>query len=212
MLTITYIALAAIGCFYVVVSAFTGHLTDFGDSGHAGHGDAGSHTAASHYGVDGTGHGSVSAGDMGPAAFQFPFFSPLALATLFAAIGGYGLIAQFGFRVGEGTSLVFAIPAAVVTAYGITYGAWMLVSGSRGGSEIRLADLPGAPAEVITPIPAGGIGEVAAMVGPQRYTAPAREADGKEVPRGAQVTVVRMVGTTLVVRVDGGKQGGSSHV
>jgi hypothetical protein len=40
---------------------------------------------------------------------------------------------------------------------------------------------------------------VAALVGGQRFTAPAREADGGALARGAAVTIVRMVGTTLLV-------------
>jgi membrane-bound ClpP family serine protease len=54
---------------------------------------------------------------------------------------------------------------------------------------------------VITPIPKDGLGEVAALVGGQRYTAPAREAQGREVPRGAQVRVLKMVGSTLLVEL-----------
>jgi hypothetical protein len=56
---------------------------------------------------------------------------------------------------------------------------------------------------VITPIPAGGIGEVAAIVKGQRFSGPAREQDGREVPRGAHVRVKAMVGTTLVVIKEG---------
>ena len=57
-------------------------------------------------------------------------------------------------------------------------------------------------AEVITPIPAGGVGEAAAVVHGERFTASAREVDGLEVPRGAIVTVVRYTGATLYVRAD----------
>jgi membrane protein implicated in regulation of membrane protease activity len=135
--------------------------------------------------------------------FHFPFFSPLALATLFAAVGAYGLIALQGFGTGEGASLAIAVPAAFVTAYLVTYVGWRIISSSRGSSAIRLSALEGARAEVITPIPAGGIGEVAAIVQGQRFSGPAREQDGKEVPRGAHVTVKGMVGTTLVVIKEG---------
>src|SRR5262245_28999807 len=109
MLTLAYLVMAVAGCLYIVVSAFLGHLTDFGDSaGHAGDGghggdghfdgghfgDHGGDGGGGHYGVDGGGHGHASAGHGGAAAFHFPFFSPLAVATLFTAIGGWGLIAQ----------------------------------------------------------------------------------------------------------------------
>ena len=206
MLTVAYVALAVVGCGYVLVSAFLGHTTDSGDGGHhAGtesHGD---------YGVDGTGHGATHSSSDGGAAFHFPFFSPLALATLAAAIGAWGLIAQLGFGLKGDRSLLVAIPAALVTAYLVTWASWRMVSGSRGTSAIRLSALAGAPAEVTTPIPAGGVGEVAALVEGQRFTAPAREVEGGALARGAAVTVVRMVGNTLLVTPQRGAGRETTH-
>jgi membrane protein implicated in regulation of membrane protease activity len=195
VLTVAYIALAVLGCGYVLVSAFLGHAGDAGADGS----DGSAASSHSDYGVEGTGHGATHASSGGGAAFHFPFFSPLALATLGAAIGAWGLIAQFGFHLPGDESLLVAIPAALVTAYLVSWASWRLVSGSRGTSAIRLAQLEGSPAEVITPIPAGGVGEVAALVDGQRFTAPAREAEGEALARGAAVTVVRMVGNTLLV-------------
>jgi membrane protein implicated in regulation of membrane protease activity len=194
VLTVAYIALAVLGCGYVLVSAFLGH-SDGGDGGHADH--AG-HTEAS-YGVDGSGHGAAKASPDVGGTFHFPFFSPLALATLAAAIGAWGLIAQFGFGLHGESSLLVAIPSALVTAYLVSWASWRMVSGSRGTSAIPLSALPGSSAEVTTPIPAGGVGEVAALVNGQRYSAPAREEEGRAVARGTAVTVVRMVGNTLLV-------------
>jgi hypothetical protein len=201
MLTIAYITFAVLGCGYVLVTALLGHLTDALDSGGHGAPDAGGGHGAESYGVDAGGHGSVSAHDAGMAVFHFPFFSPLALATLVGAIGAFGLIVKHGFRAGDTASLLVALPAAFATAYAVTYAGWRLVQGSRGSSAIRLGELVGAPAEVLTPIPAGGLGEVAAVVAGQRYAGPAREVEGREVSRGAVVTVVRVIGSTLVVSV-----------
>lgn len=202
MLTLTYLGLAFLGAGYLLFSVFMGHS----DLGGEGHGDAGHHApdggdAHMDYGVDAGGHASASAHAPHAAEFHFPFFSPLALATLFACIGGYGLIALHGFRTEDATSILAAIPAAVVTAYLVTYAGWRIVGSSRGSSQILLKDLAGVEAEVITPIPAGGLGEVAALVSGQRYTAPAREAQGREVPRGAHVKVLKMVGSTLLVEL-----------
>jgi len=185
-----------VGAGYVLVAAFLGHGTDA--VGHAhGHAHSG---GDSHYGVDGSGHGSVKTGELSAATFHFPFFSPLALATLGAAVGAWGLIAQFCLKVRDETSLVIAVPAALATAYVITYASWRLVRSARGTNAIRVDDLAGVTGEVITPIPAGGVGEVAAMVGGQRYSAPARDVDGSAVARGATVTVVRMISGTLIVK------------
>lgn len=200
MLVLGYVALAVLGAGYVLVSMVLGHLGDFGshDAG-ASAGDA--HTATADYGVDQSGHGEATAGDGGPASFHFPFFSPLALAVLAASIGGLGLVARFGFRVADAPSLLVAVPGALAVTYFVTWIAWRLASGSRGTSAIRPEALAGAPAEILTPIPAGGVGEAAAFVAGQRFAGPAREVDGREVPRGASVTVVRLSGSTLVVKL-----------
>ena len=208
MLTLMYLVLAVLGAGYVVFAALLGHLADsFGDAashgsaGHAGDADAGA------YGLGHEGHGATHATGVEAAAFHFPFFSPLALATLFGSLGAWGLITQHGFGIRGAVSLAVSIPLALGTAYLVTYAAWRLVRGAQGTSAIRLADLVGAGAEVLTPIPAGGAGEGAAMVGGQRYTGTAREAHGREVSRGTLVTVVRVVGATLVVTASDGTRG-----
>lgn len=223
MLTLVYLALAVLGCGYIVVSGFLGHLFEFSDSGpaghagdagggHGGHDNGGGHDAdhagehAVSYGLDGSGHGTATADAGGIGEFHFPFFSPLALATLFASIGAFGIIAKHGFGVRDATSLALALPAALATSYAVTYVGWRIVRGARASSVIRLADLRGALAEVTTPIPAGGLGEAVALVGGQRYSAPAREETGREVPRGAAVTVVGMLGPTLLVRAGVARQ------
>jgi membrane protein implicated in regulation of membrane protease activity len=200
MLVLGYVALAVLGAGYVLVSMILGHLGDFG-SHDAGASAGGAHTATADYGVDQSGHGEATAGDGGAASFHFPFFSPLALATLAASIGGLGLVARFGFRLADAPSLLVAVPGALAVTYLVTWIAWRVASGSRGTSAIRAEALAGAPAEILTPIPAGGVGEAAAFVAGQRFTGPAREVDGREAARGAPVTVVRLSGSTLVVKL-----------
>lgn len=216
MLTLTYLTLAVLGCGYVIVSAFLGHLGDFSgsDGGHGGDGghDVG-HDAAhpgahgsNSYGVVKTGHGKVSASEGEGATFHFPFFSPLALATLMASLGAYGLIALHGFKVSDGTSLLLALPVALATVYAVSYVSWRITSSSEASSMIRTADLIGALAEVTTPIPAGGPGEVLAMVRGQRFASSARERGGQEVARGAAVRVVGMVGSILLVELESSRK------
>jgi hypothetical protein len=215
LLTLVYMAFAGLGCLYVVLAAFLGHTGDVGGhdssgAGGAGHSadasghasDAGGHSSVAGHGdtaYGAGGHGGVHATAPAAASFHFPFFSPLALATVVAAIGGYGLIAKAALGAGDGASLAMAVPAALLTAYGVTYVGWRLVSGSTASSLIRLEDLAGGAAEVTVPIPAGGVGEAMAIAGGQRYAAPAREVAGLAVARGATVTIVA-TGPTLVVR------------
>jgi membrane protein implicated in regulation of membrane protease activity len=201
MLVIGYIVLAVLGAGYVLVSMLLGHLVDFGTHDTGANVGAEGHTAGADYGVDHAGHGDATASAGGAPAFHFPFFSPLALATLFASIGGLGLVARFGARLSDPASLVAAVPTALVVTYVVTWVAWRVATGSRGTSTIRAESLVGVAAEILTPIPPGGVGEAAAMVGGQRFAGPAREEDGREVPRGAVVTVVRLSGSTLIVKI-----------
>lgn len=195
MLPLAYLALAILGSGYIVVAGALGHLSDGGS--HAG---AEGHAGGSvDYGVDHGGHGQVSAAGPAGAAFHFPFFSPLALATIFASFGGYGLAALFGLKVSDGASLAIAAPAALVTAYAVTYLAHRVIVTSRGSSQIQLAQLIGASGEVTVPIPADGVGEATVMVGAQRFSAPARDIQGRGIPRGTTVTVQRMTGSTMMV-------------
>jgi membrane protein implicated in regulation of membrane protease activity len=197
VLTLVYLALALMGCGYVLVASFLGHFSDVGGS--ESHGDGAGSDVESTYGVDHGGHGSASAGGADGAIFHFPFFSPLALATLFGAVGGFGLIAKYGFGAGDGMSLAVAGPAALATSYAVTYAAWRVVRSSSGSSQIRPQELAGAMGEVTTPIPAGGMGEVSAIVRGQRFTAAAREASGGALPRGTIVRVEQFGGSTLIV-------------
>ncbi len=201
MLTLAYIALIGLGGGYVVVSVLLGQLFDFGDHAGttAGH-DAPGSAASGDYGSGG--HGHAAAGELAAPSFHFPFFSPLALATLFAAIGSYGLLAKFGLRVGDSASLAIALPAALATTYGVTFAAWRLITSSQASSSLRTAQFVGATGEVMTPIPVGGLGEVAALVDGQRFVAPAREVQGKAVARGTAVKIVSMTGATLLVKVE----------
>jgi membrane protein implicated in regulation of membrane protease activity len=173
MLTFTYIALAAVGCGVVGLAIVLGGLFD-GDG------------LFDHGGLD--------------AGFHFPFFSPTALAALAGAVGAFGLIALYAFDASDATSLLIALPAGFVFTYAVTWGAVRVLRGSTGTTALRPDDLEHAQAEILTPIPAGGVGEAAAVVHGERFTAPAREVDGAEVPRGALVTVVRYAGATLYVR------------
>lgn len=200
MLVLAYIALAVVGAGYVLVATLLGHVSDVG---HADGADAGAHTASENYGLDHSGHGSASAGDAHAVAFHFPFFSPLALATLAGATGAFGLFAHYGLGLEGNASLLVAVPGAVALSYGVSYMAWRIVGSSSATSTIRPSDLQGAEGEVTTPIPAGGLGEVVAQVGGERFSSSAREADGGALSRGTHVRIVRLVGGTLVVQAAG---------
>ena len=58
----------------------------------------------------------------------------------------------------------------------------------------------GAEANVITPIPENGVGEIAYVVGGTRYSAPARAENSAAVANGKTVKITRIVGTQFYVQ------------
>ncbi|HTV02699.1 MAG TPA: NfeD family protein [Luteitalea sp.] len=143
-------------------------------------------------------------GDGGDAdgGFHFPLFSPLSLATFLGATGALGLLATHGLHLSNPASVAVALIGSLLFTYVASYAAWRVLVSSTGTQTVRERDLLGATAEVLTPIPEGGLGEVVALVRGQRHTAPARTADGAALSRGAIVIVERVAGVTLIVRPD----------
>ena len=71
----------------------------------------------------------------------------------------------------------------------------------QGSSEVTLRDVLGARAEVITPIPDGGLGEIAFVAQGARVTMTARSVEPGPLPRGATVVIDDRVGSVASVRL-----------
>jgi hypothetical protein len=65
---------------------------------------------------------------------------------------------------------------------------------------VKLKDIVGAVAEVITPIPADSVGEVAFVAQGGRMTYTAKSATGTLIARGTTVVIEKVVGGVAVVR------------
>lgn len=184
METLLYAVCLAGGLIFTIISATAGHFFGGGD----GHGDVGTggHAEA---GFDHTGMPGIS------------FFSPTVLASFVTAFGAFGLI----FTRIPATSSVWA--SAPLSAVGGGVVAWLvfvlfnsMFKATQSSSESRMSTLVGLSASVITPIPAGGVGEIAYVQGGTRYTAPAREDKGRPVASGRAVRICRIVGTQFYVQ------------
>jgi membrane protein implicated in regulation of membrane protease activity len=177
-----YLICFGVGLFFSVVSAF---FADFG-----GH-DSDLHGGHPH--VEGGGAG-------GPEMPGFAPLSPTTIATFVTAFGGLGLIFS---SISWTSSVWLSVPLAVVGGLGIAALVFLLFrkifASTQSSSEGRVRELFGRSATVITPIAAGGIGEIAYEQGGTRYTAPARELESGAIPSGATVRIVRVVGTQFHV-------------
>ena len=182
--TLIYAICLAVGLLFTIISAALGHFFG-GTDGHVDIGTGG-HAEA---GFDHSGMPGIS------------FFSPTVLASFVTAFGAFGLILT---RI-PATSSVWA--SAPLSAVGGGIVAWLvfvlfnaMFSRTQSSSESRVASLVGLTASVITPIPAAGVGEIAYVQGGTRYTAPAREEDGKSVGNGRTVKICRVDGSQFHVR------------
>jgi hypothetical protein len=166
-------------------SAFDAHAADGGAMG----GDVGP--------TVGEGHPEV-----GWAQHNLPTFSPLSPTTISAfitAAGGMGYVSLVWWEWGPwgsgalalGSGLLFA--AILIALFSFIFGA------TQGSSVVVLDSLVGAEAEVTTPIPSGGLGEVAYVRNAQRSVMSARCADAAAVPKGAKVVIKSVAPAVFVV-------------
>ncbi len=181
-----YIICLGVGLLFTLISAIFGHFFGGGHGGHDGHvSGSGGHAQA---GFDSHGMPGISA------------FNPLIIASFITAFGGLGII----FHQIPATSSPWAsAPLAMIGGFAI---AWILLMLMRtlfrdmqGSSEGITADAIGLLANVITPIPENGVGEIAYVQAGSRYTAPAREEKGIPVANGQAVKITRIVGTQFYV-------------
>jgi membrane protein implicated in regulation of membrane protease activity len=164
-----FLALAAVGFLFLLVALFFGGLFEHFEF-------SGDHDL---------GHG-------GPG-----FFSTRILSVFITAFGGFGAVASFyGFGVLSASGVGFLSGlffAGLIWAF-----AGFLYS-QQASSDVRVQDVVGRTARVVVAIPAGGIGQVRCQLGEQMVDKIARAAAGQAIPENTAVTVVEVLGDTVVV-------------
>ncbi|MBN1318624.1 MAG: NfeD family protein [Anaerolineales bacterium] len=133
-------------------------------------------------------------------AFQFPSISSFTISSFVTGFGAAGMIANMAFNVTAVISLIWAFVGGILVGgvMQLFYGGVLLKS--QGSSEVRISDLAGMVAEVTVPIAEGGKGQIAFISQGRRVTFSARAADNLSIARGSQVKILRIVGSTAVVR------------
>jgi membrane-bound ClpP family serine protease len=171
-----------VGLLFTLTSVMFGHFF--------GHGD---HVAGS--------GGHVEAGADSSDAPGISIFSPTIIASFITAFGGFGLIfTQFP----KTSNAVISAPLSL--AGGLAVAGVLLVflrsvfRHTQSSSESHVGNLIGAEANVITPIPENGVGEIAYVVGGTRYSAPARAENNAPVANGRTVRIIRIVGSQFYVQ------------
>jgi len=172
-----FLAIAAIGFVFLVVSFLLGDLF--------GHSDIGVHDPGLHGDVHGDAHG-VS------------IFSTRVLSVFVTAFGGFGAI---GIHVGYGIGLSTGIGLLGGVVFGgLIYLFASFLYSQQASSDIRVSELVGRIAQVTVAIPENGLGQVRCSLGEGIIEKIARTPDGRAVPLNTSVRIESIVGETVLVR------------
>jgi membrane protein implicated in regulation of membrane protease activity len=164
-----FLAIAAIGFLFLIVSLFFGGILD-------------------HF--DATFDASMDHGGPG-------FFSTRVISVFVTAFGAFGAIAtHYGLDtlpasgIGAVSGLVLATPIFLFARF---------LYGQQASSESRAVDLVGQIGRVVIGIPAGGVGQVRCRVGEELIDKVARTRQGDPIPENTSVRVEEVLGETVVV-------------
>jgi len=125
--------------------------------------------------------------------------SPITISTFVTAFGAFGVIAKNLLDVSPVLSLLIATGGGLLLASIMFLFYSRFLIGSQGSSEVRIGQLEGVTGDVVTPISADGIGEIAIVAQGSRVTYPARSTSGEAIQRGTLVKIDRMIGTQALV-------------
>lgn len=157
----------------------------------------------------GGGHGGAdhtfdAAGDHG---VQFSPFSPVSIAVFVSSFGAMGLIGLLGLHLQPFMCSVFSAAISLVISTGFYFAFYRFFILSQSSSVTNTNELINIIAEVITPIPEKGTGEVAYNTGRGRQTSPAKTEDGMSINKGEPVKIIKFVGNICYVAKNNEKNG-----
>jgi membrane protein implicated in regulation of membrane protease activity len=193
-----------VGLGYAIVAAVLSGLFGFGHGAEGGV-EVGGHDVGAggfdhDFSADGAaGHGEgFATGESGTEVALSPW-SPMTMAVFITCFGGVGVILT-NLHWPIWLSLPPAVGSGVIVAGLVFLFLVKVFMAVQGSSEPTVATLVGGEAEVITSIPAEGLGEIAYVARGSRFTAPARSETGAPIARHSVVRIVKIVGATFQVR------------
>ncbi len=149
------------------------------------------------HGVD---HGADAGLDHGADHGDLPSpFNPLVIASAITTFGAAGLIGTLGLGFGNILSLFFALGLAGVVGAAIFFGVVKLMYGEESDSTFSQNDLIGVEAEVITPVPKNGLGEVVCSIRGIRYNLTAKNDCEESIQKGEKVRIKEVENNTAII-------------
>ena len=168
-----FLAIAAVGFLFLIVSLMFGEIF--------GHGDIGAHGGDVHGDSHGVG-----------------FLNLRVLSVFVTAFGGFGAI---GVHLGYRTEISTAIGLVGGFVFGgIIYLFASFLYGQQASSGVGVGELVGRTGQISVAIPAGGLGQVRCALGESVVEKLARTVDGGAIPANTSVKIESIVGETVLVR------------
>ena len=124
-----------------------------------------------------------------------PSISPMSIASFVTAFGAFGIISSQLFGVSDVGSLLYALGGGLVIGV-IAQLLFIYVFSPQTSSLRTQHDVVGLTAEVIIPIPAEGVGQIAVI---SRATYSARTRSGQSFKQGDVVRVAELAGSVAFV-------------
>ncbi len=126
--------------------------------------------------------------------------NPLVISSAVTGFGAVGLIAKTGFAMGDLLSTLVSLGFAGIVGTVMFYGVVKFMYGSQSNSVFSLAELVDVEAEILTPVPKNGLGEITYVMNGVRSNLPARSVTGEEIQRGSVVIIRGVEGNTALVQ------------
>jgi membrane protein implicated in regulation of membrane protease activity len=143
--------------------------------------------------------GSIGDGLDHDAGSDVVGISMLAIASFISSFGASGLIAVTLFDAGKPASMAAALFGGLIVGI-LAQMFFVYILSPTVSSEVRQASLIGIAAEITTPIPLHGVGQIAFIAEGSRMTYAARAVDtAQAIQRGTPVRVERIVGGVAYV-------------
>jgi hypothetical protein len=120
--------------------------------------------------------------------------STLAIASFVTAFGGGGLLARLAVDASGALSILIALGSGLLLGIAAQM-FFVYILSPTISSEVHQTKLIGVVAEIVTPIPANGVGQIAFVAQGSRVTYSARATDQSQaMQRGTPVRIERIVG------------------
>jgi membrane protein implicated in regulation of membrane protease activity len=205
----TYLVFLILGLLYALFAFFTssmggdhsldtGHDVDVGHDLDVGHDiDVDHDLDVGHDVGEGAETGELAVAD-GSMTHLGPF-SPMIIAMFFTCFGLSGAILTKPIPLGW-LSILPSLAIGVAGSWASMSAYNKRLAATEASSDAQVWRLVGREAQVITPIPENGVGEIQYVARGSTYAAPARSTDKGTIARGTKVTIVDASKTIFSVR------------